>query len=189
MNLFIEIASEEKSDSFEIIDVNYLLNLNVFHRAVIFDCIAAGASRGKSSNALSPQLCRCKRLVSRIFLLLSGDVSTNPGPVKFPCTVSSLSVKRRDKALQCDGCQLWSHIQCVGITNILYQELQDRAEFSWQCPSCLFSALSSFEACEDSFDVCVSGSVNNDGTVRDLLDYARCAGVSKLSELTESAIF
>jgi len=41
MNLFIEIASEEKSNSFEIIDINYLHNLNVFHQAVIFASLPA----------------------------------------------------------------------------------------------------------------------------------------------------
>ena len=45
-----------------------------------------------------------------------------------------------------------------------------------------FLALPSFEACEDSFDVCVSLSVDNNETVSDLLvssDNARCAEVSK----------
>ena len=57
------------------------------------------------------------------------------------------------KALQCDGCQSWSHIRCVGVSHRVYGELQCKSTFSWQCTSCLFSELPSFDVFESSFDV------------------------------------
>jgi len=38
-----------------------------------------------------------------VLLLLCGDISINPGPTKYPCTVCLKSVK----AVLCDSCQLW----------------------------------------------------------------------------------
>ena len=91
-------------------------------------------------------------------LILSGDISTNPGPVNHPCTVCSRNVHRNHRALQCDGCQLWSHIKCVGISGRAYVLLQNMSDFSWQCPSCLFSVLPSSDVCDDSPAVCVDDS-------------------------------
>ena len=82
-------------------------------------------------------------------LLLCGDVSLNPGPFKYPCTVCRKCVRSNQHALQFDRCQLWSHIACVRVGHDFYAELQDKSEFSWQCPSCLFSVLPSFDVCDD----------------------------------------
>ena len=90
--------------------------------------------------------------VLRYFLLLlCGDVSLNPGPVRYPCTVCSKCVRSNQRALQCDMCQLWSHLTCVGVDRDFYAELQEKSEFSWQCPSCLFSVLPSNDIIEADF--------------------------------------
>lgn len=83
-----------------------------------------------------------------LLLLLSGDISLNPGPIRYPCTVCGKSVKSNQKALSCDVCQEWSHANCAGVDDSLYCKLQSVAHFSWQCPSCLFTVLPSDEVCD-----------------------------------------
>jgi hypothetical protein len=42
-----------------------------------------------------------------IILLLSGDISTNPGPVKYPCGKCSKHVKRNQRGIYCEDCTYW----------------------------------------------------------------------------------
>ena len=58
-------------------------------------------------------------LVSR-----AGDVSQNPGPIKYPCTVCSRSVRSNQMALQCDCCQLWTHAVCADVSRSKYADMQ-----------------------------------------------------------------
>lgn len=74
-------------------------------------------------------------------LLLCGDISINPGPIRYPCTVCSRSVKSNQKGILCDSCGKWSHSCCVGISDQKYTSLSTAVDFCWQCPSCLFSVL------------------------------------------------
>ena len=39
-------------------------------------------------------------------LMLSGDIELNPGPVKFPCTICKNPVKKNQRGLCCDVCNL-----------------------------------------------------------------------------------
>ena len=50
-------------------------------------------------------------------VLLSGDVSLNPGPMTDPCVVCKKGCRRNQRAVQCDECDLWCHAKCAGITN------------------------------------------------------------------------
>ena len=51
------------------------------------------------------------------FLLLAGDIHPNPGPGrtnwKYPYNVCEKPVKRNQDGLQCDECDLWTHLKCV----------------------------------------------------------------------------
>lgn len=64
-----------------------------------------------------------------LLLLLSGDISLNPGPIRFPCMVCSRSVKSNQKALVCDACQQWSHANCARVDDSLYRKLQAISDF------------------------------------------------------------
>ena len=136
--------------------------------SVVIDCAAVEVTLGSTSVGMllvsrfyddfrSPRVAllnwRRHPTYLQLLLTLCGNVHLNPGPVSFPCTVCNCSVNCNHKALLCDGCQLWSHIKCVSVSTKMYEQLQSHAEFSWQCPSCLFSALPSFDVCDDSFDV------------------------------------
>ena len=87
-------------------------------------------------------------VANNLLLLLCSDVLSNPGPVRYPCTVCNKSVCSNQRALQCDECQLWSHAGCVHVSSSLYSVLQAKIQFSWQCPSCLFAALPASEVVE-----------------------------------------
>ena len=55
-------------------------------------------------------LCECQLLCYRqgtrnyVFLLLCGNISLNPGPIRYPCTVCKKPVRSNQKALLCDNC-------------------------------------------------------------------------------------
>lgn len=42
-----------------------------------------------------------------LLLVLSGDVESNPGPVKYPCGICSKPVRINQKGVACDTCSLW----------------------------------------------------------------------------------
>ena len=69
------------------------------------------------------------------FLALSGDVHTNPGPIKNPCTVCLKPVATNHRALPCDNCQRLTHIKCDGVTPKDYTRLQNVKNLTWECPS------------------------------------------------------
>ena len=77
------------------------------------------------------------RLVISLWLLLSGDVESNPGPRKprFPCGMCSRAVKNTDPAVCCDHCDMWIHNKCSGLSSHIYESMKDSSGV-WICPSC-----------------------------------------------------
>ena len=73
-------------------------------------------------------------------LLLAGDIETNPGLIKFPCTMCSKPVKRNQHGIQCDSCDLWTHAYCCNMGTDEYWCLSV-SETEWLCPTCLISEL------------------------------------------------
>ena len=85
-----------------------------------------------------------------IALMLSGDISTNPGPVANPCSVCFGPVARNHKAILCDCCAKYVHIRCEGgISNKAYKIMTDREEFPFICRTCL-AMKHPFNELEDS---------------------------------------
>ncbi|KAK3106177.1 hypothetical protein FSP39_014365 [Pinctada imbricata] len=68
-------------------------------------------------------------------LLLSGDVSLNPGPVKNPCTKCQKAVRKNQQSIQCDRCDYWTHRVCIGISVDEY-ELLGKSDAEWVCEKC-----------------------------------------------------
>ena len=54
-------------------------------------------------NKYSPSIIMSKpsRALIQILLLISGQISPNPGPVRFPCKICTKPVKSNQKALEC----------------------------------------------------------------------------------------
>ena len=73
---------------------------------------------------------------------------------KFLCRIWAKNVHDKDKAVQCDLCELWIHIKCNKLNYLDYRYLQNCDE-SWYCIECCstifpFNSLSSnknFLAC------------------------------------------
>eukprot|EP00112_Aurelia_sp_Birch-Aquarium-sp1_P018925 Seg4593.5 transcript_id=Seg4593.5/GoldUCD/mRNA.D3Y31 product="hypothetical protein" protein_id=Seg4593.5/GoldUCD/D3Y31 len=72
-------------------------------------------------------------------LLVSGDVQTNPGPVKNPCSVCGKSTSINHRKLICSGCNLQCHIgpKCGNISQHQYMQFQSQVSYIWHCPKCL----------------------------------------------------
>ena len=54
---------------------------------------------------------------------------------KFPCRICTKNVHDKDKAVQCDLCELWIHIKCKNLNYLDYRYLQNYDE-SWYCIEC-----------------------------------------------------
>ena len=72
-----------------------------------------------------------------LLILTSGDVSLNPGPTKYPCTICEKGVR---KGIFCTNCKMWVHQKCEGMSNAEYNRLfKMKKEFTYQCGSCNLS--------------------------------------------------
>ena len=71
-------------------------------------------------------------------LMLSGDISLNPGPVRFPCIECSKPVKSNQLALQCDFCDRWIHRKCTNpiVTKTEFRSLEQSSE-DFYCHICV----------------------------------------------------
>lgn len=107
-----------------------------------------------SNNSLS------KLYICTLLILLSSDVETNPGPIsKFPCGSCSKAVKWNQRAVCCDACNKWHHIDCQNINSVDYKNLQISTHLNWICWSCL---MPNFESClfsNSSIDNCVTSNM------------------------------
>ena len=79
-------------------------------------------------------ICQVKSMYN--LLLLSGDISSNPGPNrKFPCGVCEKPVKRNQRGVCCDQCNTWIHTRCCSMSSGTYEELANTSCI-WICPTC-----------------------------------------------------
>ena len=96
--------------------------------------------------------CPSNILCFHTILILCGDISTNPGPVRFPCGTCSKSVRANQHGLQCESCDIWSHRVCVNMTKPEYFRLGNSWE-SWFCEPCLLPQFSdSFFSLNQTFN-------------------------------------
>ena len=80
---------------------------------------------------------------------------------KFPCRICAKNVSDKDKAVQCDLCELWVHIKCNDLSYLDYRYLQNSNK-SWYCIECCskifpFNSLSSNKI----FLVCCTNTDNS----------------------------
>ena len=105
--------------------------------------------------------CSSNILCLHTFLLLCGDISTNPGPVRHPCGACSKPVRANQHGLQCESCDTWSHRVCVNMTKPEYQRLGNSWE-SWFCETCLLSQFTdSFFSVDQSINSSYLPSTTN----------------------------
>ncbi|CAG2230332.1 unnamed protein product [Mytilus edulis] len=73
--------------------------------------------------------------VASLLLLISGDIATNPGPIKFPCGSCKKPVRSNQKGIQCEDCDFWFHLKCIDLPIKEYTRLSDSTD-SWFCRLC-----------------------------------------------------
>ena len=76
------------------------------------------------------------RTLIQILLLISGQISPNPGPIRYPCKICNKPVKSNQKAIECDKCELWLHTKCMVMDANTYAMLQSSSSL-WYCPPCV----------------------------------------------------
>ena len=84
-------------------------------------------------------------ILQTLLLLVSGDISHNPGPLtpKYPCGVYRKAVRWGQDAVRCDHCETWYHIPCIHMNHTTYQILTDNSNTSWICCQCGMPSFSS----------------------------------------------
>ena len=82
-------------------------------------------------------------LSASLLVLLAGDVSSNPGPVKDPCAICFKGCRSNQKAVQCDECDNWHHVKCINMGFDEYHSLQINKTSTWVCFTCLFPIVNS----------------------------------------------
>ena len=99
------------------------------------------ASREARMQTVSPQ---CETLqkfnpqsyLSALLLSRANDIESNPGPIEDDaCQKCKINVNWSSLAIQCDGCDKWSHKNCIDISNNEFQRLEDNSTI-WLCKSC-----------------------------------------------------
>ena len=74
-----------------------------------------------------------------LILLLSGDVSMNPGPIRNPCIGCGRPVKCNQQALMCDFCDKWVHRKCTNplVCESDFFKLEDSTD-NFFCQACMY---------------------------------------------------
>ena len=68
--------------------------------------------------------------------------------IQFPCKICRLNVKKNAKAIQCDLCKYWVHIECNHLDYIDYKYFQGSND-PWFCATCC-SAVFPFASLNDN---------------------------------------
>ena len=76
-----------------------------------------------------------------VLLIISGDISPNPGPSKNTSSVCKRSVGVNHRALNFDSCNQWCHIgkRCGKVSVSQYKEYKKVDHFNRRCPVCAMS--------------------------------------------------
>ena len=94
-----------------------------------------------------------------LLLLLCGDVSLNPGPVKNPCGICSRPIAKNHRAILCEACYCWHHIKCAGISQAEYVTLGGTNK-PWCCQQWSNFHFSDSFFSESEFDTSSSTSLD-----------------------------
>ena len=74
-------------------------------------------------------------ITASCLVLLAGDVSENPGPVKDACGMSLKGCRKNQRAIQCD---VRFHAKCSGVSDREYADLSADENTNWYCFKCVF---------------------------------------------------
>ena len=83
---------------------------------------------------------KLNQIYDRIIEAISLERELNsPNNLKSPCSICNKNVLTNQKAIQCDTCDKWCHIQCDGTSSEFYNYLMTTDDtVSWHCLYCIF---------------------------------------------------
>ena len=81
-------------------------------------------------------------LMLKFLLLQSGDIQVNPGPPKHPCGLCNKAVQSNQKAIECEECFRWFHINCTAMSTQSYDNFGHDSNLVWICNFCAFPNFS-----------------------------------------------
>ena len=179
--IFLNLSQANSNPQTEVYQLNTLFGTNRQHPFACFQSLdvknflsyrnlsfSNAVHFSGSSNYLHKKTTRVHSLtrsacLSKLLVLLAGDVELNPGPrkPKYPCIVCGKACTWNTPAVCCDDCDGWYHTDCMGMHPAVYSAL-GKPDTSWHCTSCgipqftssLFNSFYSSEAhssfCSDS---------------------------------------
>ena len=75
-------------------------------------------------------------------LILSGDISLNPGPLRYPCEICGQPV-RKTRSAMCKECSVWFYQACSYIKNFNFKTLEKHPSYVRSCCNCGLTSFSS----------------------------------------------
>ena len=86
---------------------------------------------------------KLENTIDRIAGAILAGKKLNPPPtrnIKWPCIICNRPVQCNQKAIECDSCQNWCHMNCDGRITIqdykYYEDNQDNPNVEWRCLLC-----------------------------------------------------
>ena len=73
--------------------------------------------------------------VDHIISIIDNNRPKPTSCIKYPCGIYSKSVKKNQKAIQCDSCDLWVHTACNVVSDTNYENLKTEPD-PWFCLGC-----------------------------------------------------
>ena len=87
-----------------------------------------GSDNPKPAHKTNIYLCQLR-------IAVSNDIESNPGPEDHACQHCNIDVNWSSLALQCDGCDKWSHKECLNMSSAHYTCLENESSV-WLCSRC-----------------------------------------------------
>ena len=83
---------------------------------------------------------KLKNTLDRIAGAILAGRNLNPQPtrnIKWPCIICNRPVQNNQKALECDSCHKWCHLNCDGRVTLedykFYEDNQNNPDHPWFC--------------------------------------------------------
>lgn len=76
------------------------------------------------------------RVLYLLFVIASDCSLLNPGPVKLPCGICAKPVKCNQRAIECEECLVWFHVNCIALSTKSYADHCNDSNLVWICNLC-----------------------------------------------------
>ncbi len=129
------------SDGYSDLPEHYIVGSNPQHinssHGILYSKLLGSFTPNKSKQVSSHRGRNTSYNLLCTILLLSGDIHPCPGPnYKYPCGTCHKPVRKNQKGILCDLCNIWYHAKCINMPDREYFRLGNCDE-PWECNNCL----------------------------------------------------